>query len=88
MKKGLRESVRKLNKDRMEEVKSIIDDMDDIAVALIKSLVPISKDNLREEAEKHTHRKLGKLELALILSKLKNFEAALEEKRLTLHGKK
>jgi len=86
MKKGKRADSRKNGKARYKEVINILEELDDVAVKIIKSQVPISKSNLQEEAEKYTDRPIGKLEESVLLSKLKNFEQALEEKRKKLHG--
>ena len=84
-KKGKRKSIIKDNKLRMKEVKEILSDIDNVAHELIKSGVNISSDNVLEEAEKHTKRPLGDLEVSLLLSKLKHFEQSLEQRRLRLH---
>jgi len=85
MKKGKRASQRKEGKARMEEVVSILADLDLVAHELINSGVDITEENLKSEAEKYTDRALGNLEEALLMSKLKDFQEKLEAKRVEAH---
>jgi hypothetical protein len=82
---GKRASVRKDNKKRYKEVINILGDLDIIAENIIKSEVQVTEDNLKGIAESYTDRPIGELELSLLLSKLKQFQGALEDKRVEVH---
>ena len=85
MKAGKRASIRKENKERIKEVHKILEHLDIIAHRMIESGVTITEENAREEANSYTNRDLGDLEFSILMSKLKHFQNALEERRLEVH---
>ena len=85
MKKGRRESINKQNKIRIEEVTRILEELDYLAVELIKYSIKeektIDKDEIKELAQELTEMPIGDLEVSILWSKLNDFEKRANERR-------
>jgi len=85
MKKGKRKAVYKANKVRMEEVSRILEELDYLAVELIKYSIKnqktINKDEIKTLAQERTEMPIGDLEVSLIWSKINDFERRANELR-------
>ena len=86
--KGKRYDIRKVNKQRMIEVRAILNDLEYIANKIVESKVKVSINNIKEEAKKYTNRVIGRMEESILLSKLKHFEGVLEKRRIEVKNEK
>lgn len=84
-KKGKRESVNKLNKKRIKEIMSMLEELDNVAVQLIKYSIDndtqLNKDDIGELAQNYTEMPIGALEVSLLWSKINDFEKRANERR-------
>lgn len=84
-KKGKRESVNKLNKKRIKEIMSMLEELDNVAVQLIKYSIDndtqLNKDDIGELAQNYTEMPIGALEISLLWSKINDFEKRANERR-------
>lgn len=85
MKKGQRTSINKHNKERLEEVTRILEELDFLAVELIKHSLKekktIDKEDIKELAQELTEMPIGDLEVSILWSKLNDFEKRANEYR-------
>lgn len=83
MKQGKRKSVNAHNKKRIEEVTKILEELDYLAVELIKYSIKekktIDKDDIKELAQELTDMPIGDLEVSILWSKLHDFETRANE---------
>lgn len=84
-KKGKRESVNKLNKKRIKEIMSMLEELDNVAVQLIKYSIDndtqLNKDDIGELAQNYTEMPIGALEVSLLWSKINDFEKRANERK-------
>lgn len=83
-KKGKRESVNKLNKKRIKEIMFMLEELDRVAVELIKYSVSndkkIDKEDIEKLAQGFTDMTIGALEVSLLWSKINDFEQRANER--------
>lgn len=84
MKQGKRKSINKHNKERIEEITRILEELDYLAVELIKYSMKenktIDKDEIKELAQELTEMPIGDLEVSILWSKLHDFEKRANER--------
>lgn len=85
MKKGKRDSVNKTNKLRIEEVYKILEELDRVAIEIIRysseNKKAIDRKEIRELAAQFTDMKIDDLEESVIWAKMNNFQDKLDEYR-------
>ena len=85
MKKGSRKDTIKTNKKRFKVVMEILEELDRVAIEIIKysrdEKREIKREELVEVAEKFTDITIGKLEESVLWSKLQDFQKRLNEHR-------
>jgi hypothetical protein len=84
-KKGRRRSIKEHNKERLEEVGRILEELDFLAVELIKYSIKeektINRDDIKKLAQDLTEMPIGDLEVSIIWSKINDFEKRANEIR-------
>jgi hypothetical protein len=89
-KKGKRRSIKEHNKERLEEVTRILEELDYLAVELIKYSIneekTINKEEIKELAQEWTEMPIGDLEVSLLWSKIQDFEKRANEQRRKVQG--
>lgn len=85
MKKGKRDSVNKDNKKRLEYVMRILEELDRVAIELVKYSMEnkktINKEDIEELAKGMTDLPIGGLEVSLLWSKINDFEQRINANR-------
>ena len=85
MKQGKRKSVNTHNKKRIEEITRILEELDYLAVELIKYAIKeektIDRDEIQELAQELTDMPIGDIEVSLLWSKINDFEKRANEYR-------
>ncbi|MGK2864875.1 MAG: hypothetical protein ACSLE0_23285 [Chitinophagaceae bacterium] len=85
MKKGKRASTKKINKKRLDRISYILEELDKVALALVKwsleNKETINKEKIKWLAESMTDLPIGDLEVSLLWSKINDFQDKLNEYR-------
>lgn len=83
LKKGKRQATIKNKKEvkqRTKEVYKILNEMEEVAQAMVKEEIIITEDNVVEEAAKYTDREISGLEKFILLGKTHQYYESLKIK--------